>query len=64
MIQHRMLGATTDGPDRDHVLLMQFDSDKGMDWMWCDVGVVQFWIKKADLAALHFDDVIVLTFGG
>lgn len=66
VITHCLLGsrAETDPPSPDHVLLMQFDSQEGLDWLWCDVGVVQYWITMADLEALRFENVIVHTHGG
>lgn len=41
----------------DWILLLQVDSDEGIDLMWGDVGSVYFWIKKADLASRNFDNV-------
>lgn len=39
------------------VLLMQIDSDKALDneFVFCDMGAAQFWIKPDDLAARRFD---------
>jgi uncharacterized protein YwqG len=47
-----------------HVLLMQFDTDYGMDWMWGDYGVLQYWITPEDLAARRFDRVHLTLEGG
>lgn len=58
-IEHRLLGLGGEGRALDHILLMQFDSQEGLDWMWGDVGAIQYWIKPDDLAGLNFDNVIV-----
>ncbi len=42
-----------------HRLLAQFDSDSGINWMWGDMGALQYWISHADLAARRFDRVIM-----
>jgi len=42
---------------------MQFDTDYGMDWMWGDCGVLQYWITPQDLKARRFDRVIVTLEG-
>ena len=39
----------------DWVLLLQFDSDDKADLMWGDVGMLYYWIRSTDLAALRFD---------
>jgi uncharacterized protein YwqG len=36
---------------------MQLDTDYGMDWMWGDCGVLQYWITPEDLAERRFDRV-------
>lgn len=42
----------------DWILLAQFDTDEdGPCWMWGDVGVLYFWIRKQDLAERRFDRV-------
>jgi hypothetical protein len=48
---------------KTHLVLMQFDSDDPMHWMWGDVGVLQYWITRESLKARRFDDVKV-TLGG
>jgi hypothetical protein len=69
MVRHQVLshGRNVQGaPDRfgeDHVLLAQFDSDDGMFWQWGDVGVIQFWITLADLAARRFEACVVTIEG-
>ena len=66
---HQMLGFAQDsqgfGPPSDsHVLLLQLASDKGVDFMFCDLGEIQFWIDEGDLAARRFDRIIANTQGG
>ena len=67
---HSMLGAAKNiqsAPERmkkSHILLMQFDSDYGMDWMWGDLGVLQYWITPEDLKKRQFDKVVVTMEGG
>jgi hypothetical protein len=58
-VEHRLLGASPEGPTKAHVLLLQLDSQEGLDWQWGDVGTIQYWITKQDLMALQFDNVIV-----
>jgi uncharacterized protein YwqG len=68
-VSHQLMGAGTSiqgAPERfrdTHFLLMQFDSDYGMDWMWGDQGVLQYWITPDDLKARRFDRVIVTLEG-
>jgi uncharacterized protein YwqG len=50
--------------ERDDVLLLQLNSDDGVNFMFCDVGEVEFWIDKRDLAARRFDKVSATTCGG
>jgi uncharacterized protein YwqG len=62
---HQMLGHAKDrqGWARElretHILLLQLDSDYGLNWIWGDCGSLEFWIKRSDLAARHFGAVIV-----
>jgi len=64
-----MLGAGRNvqgAPERfrdSHVLLMQFDTDAGLDWMFGDCGVLQYWITPDDLRAQRFDRVRVTLEG-
>jgi uncharacterized protein YwqG len=46
------------------VLLLQLNSDYGVNFMFCDVGEVEFWIDKRDLVARRFDKVFATTCGG
>lgn len=63
--RHQMLGAGLDvqnAPEEfggTHVLLMQFDTDYGLGWMFGDCGVLQYWIAPGDLAAGRFDRAFV-----
>lgn len=68
-IYHQMLGNAQSSQepapvDRDEVLLLYLMSDYGVDFMFCDVGEFEFWIKKEDLAARRFDRVRAATAGG
>jgi len=42
-----------------HLLLMQLDSDDGLDWSWADGGALRYWITPQDLAARRFDRISV-----
>jgi hypothetical protein len=48
------------------ILLLQIDSDHSVHehFMFCDMGVAQFWIKPDDLAAGRFDKAWGTTEGG
>jgi hypothetical protein len=66
---HQMLGNAGStqqarSVERDEVLLLQLNSDYGVNFMFCDVGEVEFWISKADLAARRYDRVFATTCGG
>jgi len=39
----------------DWMLLLQLDSDQEAGFMWGDVGMLYFWIRKQDLAQRAFD---------
>ena len=41
----------------DWMLLLQIDSDDDVDFIWGDIGLLYFWIKKDDLEKLNFEDV-------
>ncbi len=44
---------------REHeLLLFQLDTDMGIDLMWGDSGIANFFIKKEDLLKLNFEDVL------
>lgn len=66
--QHQMLGfprASQEIGEREgEVLLLQLFSDVGVEFMFCDVGEIQFWISAEDLAARRFDRVRANTQGG
>lgn len=51
-------GMKTDADDWR--LLLQLDTDDAADMMWCDGGVLYFWIREADLRAARFDRVWML----
>jgi hypothetical protein len=62
-------GSTRHMRDRDGnsaIMLMTFDTDWGVhhEFMFCDCGVLQFWIKPEDLAARRFDRCYATTEGG
>lgn len=48
----------------DGVRLAQFDSDYGLGMMFCDVGIIDFWIDPDDLAAGRWDRAWAATAGG
>ena len=59
---HQMFGHGSEvqdavGSHEAYHLLLQLHSDDLMNWMWGDVGVLQFWISPADLAARRWDKV-------
>jgi uncharacterized protein YwqG len=39
----------------DWILLLQIDSDDKAGMMWGDLGMLYFWIRRQDLAALNFE---------
>jgi hypothetical protein len=65
---HQLLGHPQSTQDfmaeKNQVLLLQLVSDYGVDFMFCDVGEIHFWIDAADLAARRFDRVRAHTQGG
>ena len=70
---HQMLGigmniqgTAEEAHDDGLILLFQFDSDKAVDeeFMYCDMGAAQFWIRPDDLAARRFDKAWGTTEGG
>lgn len=66
--QHQMLGFPLASQHiEEHegeVLLLQLFSDYGVEFMFCDVGEIHFWISDEDLAARRFDRVRANTQGG
>ena len=46
-------------PLSDLIPLMQFDSQEGLDWLWGDVGNITYLIRRADLLAMDFSNVVV-----
>jgi uncharacterized protein YwqG len=73
LTRHQMLGAATsvqgtaDGMrERGIVPLLQIDSDQGLHkhFMFCDMGMAQFWIESDDLAVGRFERAWGTTEGG
>jgi hypothetical protein len=68
-IHHQLLGhapTSQDVGDRTakDILLLHLMSDRGVDFMFCDCGEIQFWIDAEDLIARRFDCVRANTEGG
>lgn len=62
-------GSTRNATDRlggKAIPLMTFDTDSGVhdEFIFCDAGLLQFWIKPNDLAAQRFDKCYTTTEGG
>lgn len=60
--QHQVLGApwllqSAALDHADKVLLLQIFSDRALEVLWGDVGIVQYWVAKPDLRAGRFDRV-------
>lgn len=54
----KRVAAKLDPGIKEWVLLAQFDTDEeGPGWMWGDMGMLYFWIRRPDLAARRFDRV-------
>ena len=65
--EHLMLGPTqfkTNPTGDGGVRLLLLCSDYGLDFMFCDVGVAEFWISEEDLAARRFEKAWANTAGG
>jgi uncharacterized protein YwqG len=71
--RHQMLGVAKniqgtaeEARARGEILLLQIDSDLYVhrDFVFCDMGAAQFWIKPRDLAAARFDRAWATTEGG
>ncbi|SDE21702.1 DUF1963 domain-containing protein [Rhodospira trueperi] len=65
--EHVMLGypqAKTNFTTGEGVRLLVLDSDYGTDFMFCDCGVVEFYIDPDDLAARDFSRASANTAGG
>jgi hypothetical protein len=70
---HQMLGAgknvqgtAEEAWTKGDILLLQIDSDKCVHrhFIFCDMGVVQYWIRPDDLSASRFDKAWATTEGG
>lgn len=73
VVRHQMLGAAAnvqgtaeEARGRELLLLLQLDSDRGVDeaFIFCDMGMVQYWITVEDLAAQRLDRAWATTEGG
>ena len=71
--RHQMLGGAVNlqgtaeaARANGDVLLLQIDTDWGLhkSFMFCDMGMAQFWIRPDDLAARRFDKAWATTEGG
>ena len=65
--EHLMLGPTqfkTNPTGDQGIRLLLLSSDPGLDFMFCDVGVVEFWISEEDLTARRFERAWANTAGG
>lgn len=65
--QHLMLGPAqtkTNSTAMSGIRLLCLDSDYGPGMMYCDGGVLEYWISPEDLAARRFDRVRAETAGG
>jgi hypothetical protein len=65
--QHLMLGPAqtkTNSTEMAGVRLLCLDSDYGPGMMFCDCGVLEYWIMPDDLAALRFNRATAATAGG
>lgn len=65
--EHVLLGAAqhkTNETTGEGLRLLVLDSDPGMDFMFCDCGVIEYWIRPEDLAAGRWDRAVAHTAGG
>jgi hypothetical protein len=65
--QHLMLGPAqhkTNSTAGSGVRLLCLDSDDGLGMMYCDCGVLEYWISPEHLAAGRFDKAYANTAGG
>ncbi|SMX30720.1 DUF1963 domain-containing protein [Actibacterium lipolyticum] len=64
--EHILLGATqskTNSTEQGGIKLLTLDSDYGMGFMFCDLGMAEFWIMPEDLKELRFDRAYGATAG-
>ena len=40
----------------DWRLLVQFDSDDRLNWLWSDAGMIYFWARQQDIEACNFEN--------
>ena len=73
IVRHQMLGAATrlqnvaeQARAEGWVSLLQIDSDRALheSFMFCDMGMAQFWIRPEDLRNNRFDRAWATTEGG
>lgn len=65
--QHLMLGSAqhkTNSTAGVGVRLLCLDSDYGLDFMFCDCGVIEFWMDPEDLRAGRWERAVAYTAGG
>lgn len=65
--EHMMFGHAqlkTNSTRGDGVRLLALDSDYGLNFMFCDVGMIEFWISSEDLQRRDFDRARAYTAGG
>ncbi len=65
--EHFLLGpksSATNPTAGKGIRLAQFDSDYALRFMFCDVGIIDFWIDEDDLAAGRWDKAYGATAGG
>lgn len=61
---HQMLGrgdciqTAADDMGEDYILLLQLGPDEPLRWRMGDSGVLQYWIRPADLAARRFENTV------
>lgn len=58
--EDKEIARTLEEGAKDWTLLLQLDSDDDAEWMWRDVGILYFWIRRRDLEAGEFGEVWVV----
>lgn len=65
--KHMIFGAKSVDPNPtagQGIRLLQLDSDYGLGFMFCDCGIIDYWISEEDLQAQRFDRAYGATAGG